>query len=114
MLRYLVYGVRTVALLWLDAWVLFTYWAIFHPPRSACGLIGCSLTTALYLFLLAAGIGVVAMLLDVVLQRARQLDEWTLAFMDGLLVMVFAAALNFMIEKQPGFRGWLFALLGLE
>ena len=114
MLRALVFGVKTTVLLWADAWILFTYWAAFHPPASQCGFIGCSLHTALYLIALAAGIGVATMLLDVILQRARQLDEWAISFMDGLVVAALAAAMNFAVEKQPGFRAWLFALLGLE
>lgn len=113
MLRALVFGIKTAALLWVDAWVLFTYWAVFHPSRSQCGLIGCSLTVALYLLLLAAGIGVVAMLVDVLLMRARQMDEWALAAMDGLLVAALAAALNFIIEKQPAMRDLISSLINI-
>ena len=113
MLRALVFGVKTTALLWVDAWILFTYWAAFHPPRSACGLIGCTLTVALYLFLLAAAVGVLAMLVDVLLMRARQMDEWALAAMDGLLVAALAAALNFVIEKQPGMRELIYSIINI-
>jgi len=109
--RSLLLGVRIVGLLWLDAYLLFRYWELLHPPASECGMVGCSLHTALFLFLLALGIGIIALLLDVWLRRARDIEEVMISAMHGFVIGLFAVAINFAVEKTPEFRIWLQALI---
>lgn len=114
LLWHIVFAARSIALLWLDVFLLFRYWTEFHPAASECGFIGCSLNTATYLLLLAVAIAVAAGLLDLFMRRPRDLQDVMLSALYALVMLALAAGINFGAEKTPEFRTWLEALVGVQ
>jgi len=107
---------RIIGFLWLDAWLLFRYWAELHPTRDMCGFagVGCEVNTGLYFVLLAAAVAILAFVLDLALRRPKDLEDFFWSILHGLFVGVAAAGVNFAAEKQPEFRQWLFGLIGVQ